>query len=435
MLSPFCCYFLFLFLSLLLLPFDCVAFVCCLFVLPHNQKLCLFLGCLACIFFSTVTNHANHNHTHTIKSNPNCHPPHLPSVINQTIQTNHPTLSVFLSFFLSFLLSFFLSFFLSIPPLSPPPHSPPFSFPQNPGHTCSIPPAHRYTRTHRTETPKMLPEIDSAVEFMCREILHANQSTAVSEAEWTAFKGSLRQALCRRYAQHWFPEDSARGCAYRCIHCSPCTIDACVQDAAAHTATPAATFLALAPECFHLWIDPGEVSAKLAPDTDVVTVYTSAAKRAASNSSSTGRARGSGSTSSASSASSVHVDGGASHPPAAANHGSSPLRQVSGTPSLQLQTQQAQQTLMFTGPPSAAGAAFRTASPPGFEAALPVTTAAAPATTMAPVTSIQQHQLPAVTAPSYHPHQHSQYAGVGAFHQHAMHAGQRQFRPAVQVHH
>lgn len=147
------------------------------------------------------------------------------------------------------------------------------------------------------------------------------------------------------------------------------------------------------------------------------------------------RARGSGSTSSASSASSVHVDGGASHPPAAANHGSSPLRQVSGTPSLQLQTQQAQQTLMFTGPPSAAGAAFRTASPPGFEAALPVTTAAAPATTMAPVTSIQQHQLPAVTAPSYHPHQHSQYAGVGAFHQHAMHAGQRQFRPAVQVHH
>merc|ERR1711988_680010 len=133
------------------------------------------------------------------------------------------------------------------------------------------------------------------------------------------------------------------------------------------------------------------------------TVYTSAAKRAASNSSSTGRARGSGSTSSASSASSVHVDGGASHPPAAANHGSSPLRQVSGTPSLQLQTQQAQQTLMFTGPPSAAGAAFRTASPPGFEAALPVTTAAAPATTMAPVTSIQQHQLPAVTAPSYHP--------------------------------
>eukprot|EP01147_Barroeca_monosierra_P001387 gene1386-4561_t len=109
-------------------------------------------------------------------------------------------------------------------------------------------------------TKTMLDEIKRGVDYLCQEIL---QGDKLPNVPWSRFKIVMSQALLERYHGHWYPSAPHRGCAYRCIRCTPTTIDNSFLQAVNDLGLELTDVLPLAPSNFQMWIDPGEVTAQL----------------------------------------------------------------------------------------------------------------------------------------------------------------------------
>eukprot|EP00055_Hartaetosiga_balthica_P004603 m.12320 g.12320 ORF g.12320 m.12320 type:complete len:291 (-) comp3983_c0_seq1:43-915(-) len=112
----------------------------------------------------------------------------------------------------------------------------------------------------------MREEIDYAINFICDQFCSGLESgleggEGVHDLEM--FRDELRQQLEERYTDHWFPSEPERGCGYRCLEWSKRFVDGSIQHAAQKAGLEVATLMAKGPRHLKLWVDPGEVSARI----------------------------------------------------------------------------------------------------------------------------------------------------------------------------
>ncbi|XP_023690586.1 maternal B9.15 protein isoform X1 [Paramormyrops kingsleyae] len=111
-------------------------------------------------------------------------------------------------------------------------------------------------------------EVSSAVDFLKRLAQHRG---GVDKNRLAHFSTRLKELLCSKFAGHWYPENPSRGQAFRCIRINrfgPC--DELLQQACEECALKSAE-LGLPLE-FSMWIDPGEVCARLGEGSPCFTV-------------------------------------------------------------------------------------------------------------------------------------------------------------------
>ena len=81
-----------------------------------------------------------------------------------------------------------------------------------------------------------------------------------SKESMVTFKRTLYERLNKRFEGHWFVDQPHRGCAFRCVDKTTLGMD-CDLTVAAQAA--GIDFRHSFPPSFTVWIDPGEVSARI----------------------------------------------------------------------------------------------------------------------------------------------------------------------------
>ncbi|XP_074836957.1 protein BTG3-like isoform X2 [Carettochelys insculpta] len=118
----------------------------------------------------------------------------------------------------------------------------------------------------------MKEEVETGARFLSRL---ANRHGQLDEGRMEQFGEHLAAILRERYSQHWYPENPAKGQAYRCIRIN-CRqrVDESLLQACAGCGLEYSE-LAL-PQELALWIDPGEVCCRLGENSQYFTVSPSA---------------------------------------------------------------------------------------------------------------------------------------------------------------
>lgn len=114
----------------------------------------------------------------------------------------------------------------------------------------------------------MREEVETGARFLSRLV---NRHGQLDEGRMEQFGEHLAAVLRERYSQHWYPENPAKGQAYRCIRINrrhrvdESLLQACVDCGLEYSE------LAL-PRELALWIDPGEVCCRLGENSQYFTV-------------------------------------------------------------------------------------------------------------------------------------------------------------------
>lgn len=96
-------------------------------------------------------------------------------------------------------------------------------------------------------------------------------------AFWTSLEEAIVEAMAVRFAQHWHPAEPAQGSGYRCIRSEPGkpdpTVLACLAAELGSGRASEEAFGMVRP--FQLWVDPGEVSARVGERGHVEVMHSS----------------------------------------------------------------------------------------------------------------------------------------------------------------
>lgn len=97
----------------------------------------------------------------------------------------------------------------------------------------------------------MKSEINTAVTFLSKMLRNTEP------ADKQSFERALEAQLLQRYETHWFPENPHIGNAYRCVDCTD------RPDPIVRKAAEAVGVMSALPTNITLWVDPGEVHARI----------------------------------------------------------------------------------------------------------------------------------------------------------------------------
>lgn len=107
----------------------------------------------------------------------------------------------------------------------------------------------------------MLTEITCAVDLLCSFVQQRSK-----EQDLTGFRAHLVSALQEKYEDHWYPENSIKGSAYRAISNTPLRTDPLIVNAAQLCNVQLDDLL---PKELTLWVDPHEVAYRIGADGSV----------------------------------------------------------------------------------------------------------------------------------------------------------------------